>query len=106
MNYQGAGWLATSMIRGNRRLVNVTADGGEAFYTLFRIEGGRIIEDLIVGSVVGNISQDEEMYHYYYLNGERITQGEHNAIIAQHGLDNIKGSFWSMTDQTDEILSR
>ena len=107
---QDAGFVS-SMTEGGRRLVNLMGDGGQRSYTLFGIEEGELVEALIIHvSMTGEYSgeyPDITWYHDYRYggwDGEIITQEEFNNIRTRYGLDNVRGSWWDMEDESIEIL--
>jgi len=107
VGHQDAGFVTSITVEGNRA-VNLMGDGGQSSRTLFSIENGELIADFTM-FVQGDYPYD----HYYYFSGglsnwenrRSITKEEFNEIEARYGLDNLRGPWWDMDDETDQILA-
>lgn len=100
---QDAGFVTSVTVRDNRA-VNAMADGGSMSYTLFEIEGGRLVETLIIFSEMS----DGQTNNYYYggWGGQSITGQEFNDILIRYGMDNLRGPWWDLQDESAVILAK
>jgi len=110
---QDAGFVSSMTVEG-RRLVNLMGDGGQWSYTLFVIRENGDLGAMLTIFAEGTF-EDEQENLYYMFNGfiqdfprdnwHSITHEEYNELLAQYGLDNVRGAWWEMEDESTMILA-
>ena len=117
---QDAGFMS-SMTTNSRRLVNLMADGGQWSYTLFAIrDNGDLDAALTIFAEafieVTDAGQDGNTQHVFYMSDDflqnfsrdswqSITFEKYDELRARYGLDNVRGAWWDMEDESAVILS-
>jgi len=111
---QDAGFVS-SMTTEGRRLINLMGDGGQWSYTLFSIKENGDLEVMLTIFAEGSSATEREENSYYVFHDPiedaprdtwiPITSAEYNETITHFGLDNMRGAWWEMDDESATILA-
>jgi len=91
-------------------------EGGHWSYTLFKLDGGRLVPDFTLGGHGTDIdfmtyfiykhlsAASDEQEHQDYR--KSLTEEEHDSLVVQYGLDDFVDAWWNgREDETEHILS-
>jgi len=108
---QDAGFVSSMTVNG-RRLVNMMSDGGDWSFTLFSINESGTLEAEFIIYVQGGFGEQNRYFmftnpppNFPWDNRYAITHDDYNELLSRYGLDNVRGAWWNMDDESNIIMN-